>query len=60
MELVKTQMQVGDGNKGPVDTIKEIVKKGGGKGLARGLGLTICRELPGCGLYFGTYEVLVR
>ena len=59
MELVKTQMQVHEG-KGPIDVIKEIVQKTGIRGLTKGMGLTIIREVPGCAIYFGSYEMLVR
>lgn len=59
MEMVKTQMQVG-GHNGPFNTISQIVKTCGLKGLTKGMGLTIAREVPGCGLYFGAYEVMVR
>lgn len=60
MELVKTQMQVRPGNNSPVKVIRDIVKMSGYRGLTRGMGLTISREVPGCAIYFGTYELLVR
>lgn len=41
------------------DTIKTIVNKSGIRGMTRGLGVTICREVPAFGLYFSSYEILV-
>ena len=42
------------------DTIKSIVERAGLRGMARGLGITICREVPAFGLYFSSYELLVQ
>lgn len=61
MELVKTRMQVPDGGTlRPMETIRKIYKKGGARGFSRGLGMTIARDVPGCGVYFISYEMLVR
>ena len=60
MELVKTQMQVRPECNKVSDTIKSIVDKSGIKGMTRGLGVTVCREVPAFGLYFSSYEVLVN
>ena len=61
MELVKTQMQISSSKEHQViKKVKKIIKETGLKGLSRGMSLTICREVPGCGLYFGSYEMLVR
>ena len=60
MELIKTQMQVHSDTNGPVDVIKKIYNTAGFKGLATGLGITVAREVPACGLYFSSYELMVR
>jgi len=59
MELVKTQMQV-CGQNGITDAIKTIYTNGGLTGLARGFGITVLREVPAFGIYFGSYEVMLR
>jgi len=59
MELVKTQMQV-CGQNGITDAIKTIYSEGGLKGLSRGFGITVLREVPAFGVYFGSYEVMTR
>lgn len=38
----------------------QVVKTEGLRGIFRGLGTTICREVPGFGTYFFTYELLTR
>ena len=60
MELIKTQMQVHSDTNGPVDVVKKIYNTAGFRGLATGLGITIAREVPACGLYFSSYELMVR
>ena len=42
------------------ETVRAIVKTSGYKGLARGLLTTIVREVPAFGLYFGSFEYLMR
>ena len=37
---------------GNIQVIRDIVAKDGKRGMGRGLGLTICRELVSCGFYF--------
>jgi len=59
MELMKTQMQV-CGQTGIKDAIKTIYTSGGLKGLSRGFGITVLREVPAFGVYFGSYEVMLR
>jgi solute carrier family 25 carnitine/acylcarnitine transporter 20/29 len=53
-------MQVRDDCNKVSDTIRSIVRHSGIKSLARGLGITVCREVPAFGLYFSSYEILVR
>ena len=60
MELIKTQMQVRADSNGPIGVIKKIYNTAGIRGLATGLGITIAREVPACGLYFSSYELMVR
>jgi len=59
MELIKTQMQV-CGQNGITDAMKTIYTNGGLKGLSRGFGITVLREVPAFGVYFGSYEVMLR
>ena len=59
MELVKTQMQV-CGRDGISDAVRAIVTEGGVRGLARGLAVTVTREVPAFGIYFGSYEYVIR
>ena len=60
MELIKTQMQVHSGINSPTEVIKNIYNASGIRGLAKGLGITIAREVPACGLYFSSYELMLR
>ena len=60
MELIKTQMQVRNDSNKMSEIVKMIREKAGYRGLARGLGITICREVPAFGIYFSSYEVLVN
>ena len=60
MELVKTQMQVRPELTKMSDTVRSIVDKSGTRGLTRGLGITICREVPAFGIFFSSYEWMIR
>lgn len=45
--------------KNPLDCLVQAAKQEGlRKGVFRGLGLTLTREIPGCGTYFLSYELL--
>jgi len=59
MELVKTQMQV-CGRESISESVGVIIKGSGFSGLARGLGVTLTREVPAFGIYFGSYEMCIR
>ena len=59
MELVKTQMQV-CGRTGISEAVRHILREGGPGGLARGLAVTVTREVPAFGIYFGSYEYVIR
>jgi solute carrier family 25 carnitine/acylcarnitine transporter 20/29 len=63
LELVKTQLQVQYGwkgdkvlYKGPFDFTKAVLREYGLKGMYRGLGATIMRDVPAVCGWFGGYE----
>lgn len=65
MELVKTRMQINEGTsgaaKGPssFQVLKNIyTREGGFRGVFKGWGVTLAREVPGFGTYFAAYEAL--
>ncbi|CAL8111332.1 unnamed protein product [Orchesella dallaii] len=67
MELVKTRMQisqesVGSKKLGPIDVLKGIYRNEGGlaRGVFKGWGITLGREIPGFGIYFASYEAMTR
>ena len=65
MELVKIRLQNQDtlehtAYKGPIDCIKQIVRKNGIRGIFKGLGSTLLRETPSYGAYFASYEIMHR
>jgi hypothetical protein len=43
-----------------MDCFSQVVRTEGLRGIFRGLGTTICREVPGFGTYFLAYEFLTR
>ena len=71
MELIKLRMQVqtnridlfhwstrknnGRVYRDPWDAFKKILKKNGVRGIFKGLELTLLRDIPGYGVYFGAY-----
>ena len=64
MELVKSQVQVqscvtGMGTtyfSSPWDCCRQLWARSGFRGVMRGYWITVVREVPAFGLYFGTYE----
>ena len=60
IELLKTQMQVKNLDMSAFQLMKNIVRSHGLQSLNRGLALTILRDVPGAGIYFVTYEALIR
>lgn len=61
IELAKLRAQISDqGSKGPIECLKSIYTTEGIKGVFRGFGLTVGREVPSFGAYFVTYEFLTR
>ena len=59
MELIKTQMQV-CGQESIGEAVRNIANNAGLRGLARGLVITVTREVPAFGIYFGSYEYMIR
>ncbi|EFJ41041.1 mitochondrial substrate carrier [Volvox carteri f. nagariensis] len=65
-ELIKCRMQLAGSSSrypgGPLQCLREVVRWEGGvlRGLSRGLGATLAREIPGNALFFTTYEGLRR
>lgn len=47
-------------DKSPLDCLVNIHRKSGIRGIFKGLGLTISREIPAFSSYFFTYELLTR
>ncbi|KAL1139483.1 hypothetical protein AAG570_006467 [Ranatra chinensis] len=60
LELAKTRLQVQQNNvyKGTLDCLMKMAKAEGPRGVFRGLGVTVVREVPAFGLYFYTYELM--
>ncbi|XP_057472419.1 LOW QUALITY PROTEIN: mitochondrial arginine transporter BAC2-like [Actinidia eriantha] len=68
VELVKIRLQlqmtnnrknqVADRHRGPVSVVKSIFQREGWKGMYRGLTITVLRDAPAHGVYFGTYEFM--
>lgn len=61
-ELVKCRLQTmreshaASTHTGTFDVIRDIIKREGVSGLYRGLGATLCREMPGYFFFFFAYE----
>nr|XP_023028387.1 mitochondrial basic amino acids transporter-like [Leptinotarsa decemlineata] len=61
IELAKSRLQVSNNvGKGPIECLCKIFATEGLKGVFKGLGLTIGREVPSYSAYFFTYELLTR
>ncbi|XP_050526998.1 congested-like trachea protein isoform X1 [Daktulosphaira vitifoliae] len=63
-ERIKCILQIQEsGNqkyKGPISVIKKLYSEGGVKSLYKGTCATLLRDIPACGVYFMTYELLVN
>jgi len=59
MELIKTQMQVTE-HSTVGSTLRKIYKAGGFRGALRGMPITFTREIPAFGIYFASYEIMIR
>lgn len=60
-ELIKCRLQMaGSAYSGPLHCVATTVRREGLRGLTRGLGATIIREIPGNVVFFTTYELLRR
>lgn len=44
---------------GPLDCVRQLIKADGIKGIYRGQGVTLLREIHGYGVWFATYEALL-
>jgi len=42
------------------EAIPELIRSEGYAGLYKGFGALVCRDIPGWGVYFWTYEVLKK
>lgn len=60
LELAKSRVQVTHDSCGPLDCLKNIYTLEGYRGIFRGLGITLAREIPAFSSYFITYEYLTR
>lgn len=59
VEHVRIKMQASGQYNSTFGCFKAILKGNGITGLYRGLFATGCREFPGCGFYFMTYEAMM-
>jgi len=56
-ERIKCLLQVNQSqNTSMIDCAKKVYQQGGIRGIYRGLGVTMLRDVPGNAAYFGTYE----
>ena len=68
MELVKTRIQVQGQSvpcgvapySGPADCLRQIWRGEGWRGVFRGLGVTVAREIPAFAVYFASFEAMTR
>lgn len=62
VDLVKLQQQTATGAAAPgtLQLAASIVRREGLRGLYRGTGVTLIRDVPSSGVYFAVYEWLVR
>ncbi len=66
VELIKCRLQLGSydkqfhRHKGPLDVLRSVVAEEGVRGLSRGMGATMAREVPGNAIYFVAYHGLRR
>ncbi|KYQ90883.1 mitochondrial substrate carrier family protein [Tieghemostelium lacteum] len=64
VDVIKIRMQLQGGDHGHsgsnIQTAKSIVSEAGYRGLYRGLGATMYRDVPGLAVFFTSYEMLKR
>lgn len=63
MELAKSRVQIQNSAaaySSPLQCLLQIARTEGIRGVYRGLGITVAREMPGLGVYFVSYEMLTR
>ena len=57
LDTIKARVQVESKSKEKIfSTLKNILKNEGIKGLYRGVGISVLGSIPGCVIYFGSYE----
>lgn len=59
-EQIKIRLQIDQGKATTVDIMRQILREGGVRGLFKGTGLTLMRDVPGSFFYFLTYEGIKR
>ncbi|ODV98591.1 hypothetical protein PACTADRAFT_64731 [Pachysolen tannophilus NRRL Y-2460] len=66
IELIRIKLQIQTGNintkqfNGPLDCFKKIYQKNGTRGIFKGIFPTLIREGHGIGIYFMTFEALIK
>ena len=61
VDLLKTQLQVSVGaSRGPLALAASIIAREGPRGMYRGAAVTFLRDIPSSGVYFVTYDVMLR
>ena len=61
VDLLKTQLQVSVGaSRGPLALAAYIIAREGPRGMYRGAAVTFLRDIPSSGVYFVTYDIMMR
>lgn len=60
LEIRNAPMAVQDHYRNPFDCLRKIHRREGLRGVFRGYGITLTREIPGFGIYFVSYEWLCQ
>jgi hypothetical protein len=56
--LLQTQAQ--EGARSPIAMVRHVVKQGGSGAMLTGLPITVIREIPGCIIWIGSWDVCFR
>uniref|UniRef100_A0AC35UGP0 Mitochondrial carrier protein n=1 Tax=Rhabditophanes sp. KR3021 TaxID=114890 RepID=A0AC35UGP0_9BILA len=59
-ELIKLRLQLSDTINSPLEVTRQIIKNQGVRQLYRGLGMTLLRDCPAFGVYFSSYNILIK
>ena len=60
-DLIKSNLQIQNNNNTRYSQIiSDVIKTNGIKGVFKGTGTTLIRDVPSYGLYFGTHEYIKR